>query len=116
MLEAGAVSNFETLDTAVWMRCDHIIQQVLIPQVNASYDLLGPDIYPASVYGYLGILRKLLYKGVGINALLPYRMARYRTALESASQSRHEELVKQLLEAGADVNAPCGVFPSSDLH
>ncbi|KAF8678526.1 hypothetical protein AX14_004715, partial [Amanita brunnescens Koide BX004] len=73
---------------------------------TAQYGFYGNQLYQASEYGFIRIVKLLLDNGADVNAQGGW----YKNALQAALFKGHAEIVRLLLDKGADVNAQSGEY------
>ena len=94
-INASNKSNQTSLDIAVQQNHREIVELLLANGAEAS------SIFGAACIGDLATVKAFLEKGVDVNAR---GTRRGRTALHIAASEGHKEVIKLLLENGADVN------------
>jgi ankyrin repeat protein len=68
--------------------------------LKISADSISMPLYYAALLGFSTVARLLLDAGADVNA----QGGRYGNALQAASAGGHEQVVKTLLNAGAEVS------------
>lgn len=72
------------------------------PDFKKDFKDIAPLLYYMSLAGLYSTTESLLVTGVDVNAV---SHGRYGTALQAAAGEGHETIVRQLLNAGADIDA-----------